>query len=75
MPIYEYKCQSCKKEFEIIRPMSDKDKKIECEKCGSKKVKRKLTVANAQSGGKALAGSSSSCNCGSCSGNCGSCGN
>ena len=44
MPIYEYVCKSCKKEFEVIRPMSQKDAPIECEKCGSKKVKRKLAV-------------------------------
>ncbi len=75
MPIYEYVCKSCKKEFEAIRPMSQKDAQIECEKCGSKKVKRKLAVLYAHSEGKAIAGTSSGCNCGSCSGgSCGSCG-
>ena len=44
MPIYEYVCKSCKQEFEIIRPMGQKDAPLECEKCGSKKVKRKLAV-------------------------------
>ncbi len=76
MPIYEYVCQNCKAEFEAIRPMSEKDKKIACKKCGSKKTRRKLTAA-AKSFANALpvvsAGSASGC--GSCSGgNCGSCG-
>ena len=75
MPIYEYVCQKCNKEFEAIRSMSEKDKPLECEKCGSKKVKRKLALAHAQSGGSAVPGTSSSCNCGSCSGgSCSSCG-
>jgi putative FmdB family regulatory protein len=73
MPIYEYVCLSCKKEFEVIRSMSQKDAQIECEKCGSAKVKRKLALIHAQSGGSAVPGTSSSC--GSCSsGNCSSCG-
>jgi putative FmdB family regulatory protein len=74
MPIYEYVCQSCKKEFEAIRPMSDKDKKIECEKCGSKKTKRKLAVV-AKNGGGATSAASGNGGCSSCSsGNCSSCG-
>lgn len=75
MPIYEYVCKACKKEFEVIRPMSQKDAAIECEKCGSKKVKRKLAVIYAHNESGSLAGTSGGCNCGSCSGgNCNSCG-
>ncbi len=72
MPIYEYKCQDCGKQFESIRPMSEADKKIECVKCKSRNTQRQLSVFNARSGGQAVAGSGPSC--GGCSGgDCGSC--
>ena len=75
MPIYEYVCQACKKEFETIRPMSQKDAAIACEKCGSEDVKRKLALFYAHSGGSAVPGTSGGCGCNSCSGGeCGNCG-
>ncbi|OIN91698.1 MAG: FmdB family transcriptional regulator [Anaerolineae bacterium CG03_land_8_20_14_0_80_58_20] len=75
MPIYEYVCQSCKKEFETIRPMSQKDAAIACEKCGSEDVKRKLALFYAHSGGSAKPVTSGGGGCGSCSGgDCGNCG-
>jgi hypothetical protein len=55
--------------------MSQKDAPIECEKCGSKKVKRKLAVIYAHNEEGGIAGTSGGCNCGSCSGgSCDSCG-
>lgn len=75
MPIYEYVCKSCKKEFEAIRPISDKDAPIACEKCGGKKVRRKQSTFSARNESGIVAGTSSSCDCGSCSGgSCVSCG-
>lgn len=75
MPIYEYVCQACKKEFEAIRPVSQKDAAIPCEKCGSGDTKRKLALFHARSGGSASPVTSSGAGCGSCSGgNCSSCG-
>jgi len=76
MPIYEYVCQSCRKEFETIRPMSQKDVSITCEKCGSRDVKRKLALVHAHNGGSAVPSTSESgSGCGSCSGgDCGHCG-
>ena len=44
MPIYEYKCQKCGEEFELLRNMSDSDKGITCPKCGEKSPKRVLSV-------------------------------
>ena len=35
MPIYEYQCQKCGKEFEYQQSMKDPPKK-KCEKCGGK---------------------------------------
>jgi len=72
MPLYEYACRECDRQFELIRAMNDADKIIECAYCKSKDTHRVLSVFFAQSGGKSLAGSGSGC--GSCAGgNCGSC--
>ncbi|MBW2673716.1 MAG: zinc ribbon domain-containing protein, partial [Deltaproteobacteria bacterium] len=34
MPIYEYRCTLCGKEFEMIRFAQDDDKEITCPACG-----------------------------------------
>ena len=74
MPIYEYICQNCKQEFEIIRPMSQSDSPLACASCGRENIKRKLSLFHAESGGKSVAGTSAP-SCTSCaSGNCASCG-
>lgn len=74
MPIYEYVCLDCKSDFELIRPMSQSDAPMVCESCGGKRVKRKLAVIVAMSGGHAVSGASGGCSCGSCSGgNCSGC--
>jgi putative FmdB family regulatory protein len=76
MPIYEYVCLDCKNEFEIIRTMSQSDSPLACESCGGERVKRKLAVIHAMSGGHAISGTSGGCSCGSCSGgNCAGCSN
>ena len=41
MPIYEYVCQDCHKEFEEVLTLAEHDaEKIVCPKCGSKKVEQ-----------------------------------
>jgi len=45
MPLYQYKCNECSKEFEELRKMSEADREIECPSCGSKDVKRKLPTS------------------------------
>lgn len=73
MPIYEYVCLDCKKEFELIRSMSQKDAPTACPACGTENSRRKLALTVAMSGGHAVSGSGGGC--GSCSGgNCSSCG-
>jgi putative FmdB family regulatory protein len=47
MPIYEYKCENCKNEFEVFTFL--KDEEPLCPSCGSKEVKKK--VSNFQSSG------------------------
>ena len=41
MPIYEFVCLDCKKEFDVVKSVGEYDpKRIECPKCHSKKVER-----------------------------------
>ncbi|MCX5755459.1 MAG: zinc ribbon domain-containing protein [Gemmatimonadetes bacterium] len=42
MPIYEYRCESCKHEFEALVRSSDVPK---CEKCGADKLERLLSLS------------------------------
>ncbi len=73
MPLYEYVCLECKKQFEVLRPISEADSAFACPACGREQIKRKLAVFYARSGGHSLAGSSAS-SCGSCSaGSCAGC--
>lgn len=39
MAVYEYQCPKCRKEFELMRPISEAEKPARCPKCGSKAVK------------------------------------
>jgi len=74
MPIYEYICLDCKKEYEILRSFNEADQSIECDECGGENVKRRLSVFYAQSGGSTIS-SARGGGCSSCSGgNCAGCG-
>ncbi len=44
MPIYEYQCQACEHEFEIIQKMSD-DPLLECPECHQPKLKKLVSAA------------------------------
>jgi putative FmdB family regulatory protein len=73
MPIYEYVCIDCKREFELLRSFNEADRPMTCEACGGENVKRKLSVFYAQSGGSTISGAGGGCS--SCAGrDCGSCG-
>jgi len=74
MPIYEYVCLDCRHEFETLRPMAQADAPQKCAECGGRKIKRKLSVFFAESGGKAVAGMAEP-SCDSCaSSDCSHCG-
>jgi putative FmdB family regulatory protein len=65
MPLYEYFCADCRTRFEVLRPMSQADEKIACEKCEGRRTSRVLSVFFASSGGKALDGmGAGGCACG-----------
>jgi putative FmdB family regulatory protein len=39
MPVYEYFCEACKREFEIALTLNEHDhEKVKCPKCGSRKL-------------------------------------
>ena len=42
MPIYEYKCKACNREFEYQQRMSDPDK-TDCEACGKAELDRLIS--------------------------------
>lgn len=46
MPIYEFKCQECGEEFEVLLKTKDEIASVCCKACGSKKVERLLSVVN-----------------------------
>ncbi|MEK7281660.1 MAG: zinc ribbon domain-containing protein [Chloroflexota bacterium] len=35
MPIYEYRCAKCGREFELMRKLSEMDEPASCPQCGS----------------------------------------
>ncbi len=72
MPLFEYQCKKCKKEFEEL--VRNSDEKVCCPKCSSGKVHKKMSVFAHKSGEK-FRSSSVSSSCSSCSSSsCSSCG-
>lgn len=73
MPIYEYQCQDCQTEFEVMRSIKDADADLNCIHCQGVHIRRKLSLFNASSGGRSITSTSgcSGCAGGSCS-TCGS---
>jgi putative FmdB family regulatory protein len=47
MPMYEYRCQKCGQNFEMLRRMQDADRDLECPECRSKQVERQLSTFSA----------------------------
>jgi putative FmdB family regulatory protein len=74
MPIYEYVCEECHEEFDLLRPMKEADAPAACRSCGGQRTKRKLSLFNAQSGGKAVSGTNTPSCSGCAGGSCASCG-
>lgn len=75
MPIYEYLCSDCESKFEVLRGFARADDPINCKHCQSNNTQRAVSAAFAHSGGRVVAGGSSSSGCGGCSGgSCSSCG-
>jgi putative FmdB family regulatory protein len=50
MPIYEYTCMKCNKEFECI--VIGSDRSVSCPECNSENVKRQMSACSFKSGGE-----------------------
>jgi putative FmdB family regulatory protein len=81
MPIYEYQCDKCKKQFEVVTLSLSEKPKAGCPKCKSKNTSKMMSrvgkgkYSSMGSGSSAGSSSSSSSSCSSCSSsNCSSCG-
>lgn len=45
MPVYDYVCHDCHKEFEVVLTLTEHDRKaISCPKCGSKHVEQEAAA-------------------------------
>jgi putative FmdB family regulatory protein len=44
MPIYEYQCQSCQQELEVLQKISDAPLEI-CPECGKAALRKKISAA------------------------------
>jgi putative FmdB family regulatory protein len=44
MPIYEYRCRTCGKTFEMLRSIRAADSDLECPSCRSAEVERQLST-------------------------------
>lgn len=74
MPIYEYRCMKCDKDFEYLVFGSDHSAK--CPDCNTKDVERLMSACSFKSSGGSYSPSmeASSSGCSSCSsGNCSTC--
>ncbi len=47
MPLYEYRCQACGKEIEVLQKISDPHR-TECPSCGKSALVKKVTAAGFQ---------------------------
>lgn len=44
MPLYEYHCESCDRDFERRRPFKEADAPIQCPECQGAQVTRKVSL-------------------------------
>jgi len=65
MPIYEYQCRKCRKEFECI--VFGGDSTVTCPHCNAKKVERLLSACSFKSSGR-YSSSAGASGCASCAG-------
>lgn len=64
MPIYEFNCTTCDRSFEELVRSAEAVHEVVCPRCGSRQVRRKISLfASKSAGGSAAfaAGSAASC--------------
>jgi putative FmdB family regulatory protein len=55
MPLYEFTCTKCEKDFELLVRSANWSSEAACPNCGSKKLTKKLSVFASQGGGSGSA--------------------
>jgi putative FmdB family regulatory protein len=74
VPIYEYRCRSCDREFEELIRSADDEPRLVCPSCKGKRVERKLSVfAAARDQASSMASELPTPPCGRCGDARGSC--
>lgn len=58
MPMYEFMCAECESDFETLVPSADAVSSVECPKCSSRKVHKKLSLFGVAAGKASSPGSS-----------------
>jgi putative FmdB family regulatory protein len=56
MPIYEYQCQNCGEEFDLLRSVKDEDRDVECPYCHEKEAERRMSLTTASEALKKFSG-------------------
>ena len=64
MPLYEYRCESCRKVFEAYKRLSDEAKEA-CPACGGSSSRLAISLFGARGSGSASGSGGSSCGGGS----------
>jgi putative FmdB family regulatory protein len=44
MPIYEYHCNACKSNFEVLQRINDTKNALKCPNCGTKDTKKRFSA-------------------------------
>jgi len=44
MPLYEYRCEGCREEFETVQPVSARPEDTVCPHCGAKRATRLMSA-------------------------------
>jgi putative FmdB family regulatory protein len=76
MPLYEYVCRACDKDFEALISAGRRDDGVVCPECGAARVARKISLVGAAviKQGSRTGGASEPFSCGApscCGGGCG----
>ena len=64
MPLYEYRCSTCNRRFEVLQRMGQGPEGLTCPKCGGKEVEKQLSTFSSSTGGGDLGAAFSGGGCG-----------
>jgi len=74
VPLYEFRCKKCDQVFERLCRVGSNGKNLTCPACGSRSVRRLMSVFAARVSGERGSSAASGASCSTCSsGNCATC--